>query len=244
MDSEAVRQEIVAIRNVLEDRDHRVIDEGTSHVLAKAEAQTDQAPTGKRWSITISRDKPIRFRESDKKHRYLRVDLWGTLEESLEESGRLLGSLTIRLWSNKEEIYFREGIDSEAIKEAVKQDERDHGRVMSRFHFEGAMQGAWEPKYHFHVGGGGSHREDHEFCWYPEWLDEPRFVYHPMSLILACEFVVANFFPQHFQAISKEQSWRDALLLAQREYVFPYFDLISECRTSEKSVLQHLCEQS
>ncbi|MFH1115145.1 MAG: hypothetical protein V1792_14635 [Pseudomonadota bacterium] len=244
MDSETVREEIIAIRKVLEDPDHRVIDEGTSGVLAAAEAQTHRAPEGKKWSITISRDKPIRFIESDDNHRFLRVDLSGTFEESIEESGRLRGSLTIRLWSDRENIYFREGIDSTAIKGKVEHDERAHGRVMSRFHFEGAMQGSWEPKYHFHVGGSSGYREDHEFCWYPEWLDEPRFAYHPMSLILACEFVLANFFPKRFQSIAREESWREALFLAQREYVFPYFDLISECRTNEKSVLQHLCEQS
>ncbi|MCL4553095.1 MAG: hypothetical protein M1305_06050 [Candidatus Marsarchaeota archaeon] len=244
MDSEAVRQEIVAIRKVLEDPDHRVIDEGTSGVLVAAEAQTHQAPKGKKWSITISQDNPLRFVESDKKRGFLRVDLSGTFEEPLEESGKLRGSLTIRLWSDRENIYFRENIDSRAIKEAVEHDERAQGRVMIRFHFENAMQGAWEPKHHFHLGGSGGYREDHELCWHPEWLDEPRFAYHPMNLILACEFVIANFFPQHFHSITREESWREALILAQREYVFPYFDLISECRTNEKSVLQHLCEQS
>lgn len=243
MHPEEVRQEIVAIQNVLKDPDHRVMDEGSSDVLQKALAQTYQAHKGKKWSITISPDKPIRFRESDEKHRSLRVDLSGTFEESLEEPGKLQGSLTIRLWSDRENIYFREGIDSRTIKEAVEHHERAQGRVMIRFHFESAVHGAWEPMYHFHVGGGSGYREDHEFCWYPEWLNEPRFAYHPMSLILACEFVLANFFSHDFHAIAREDSWREALLLAQREYVFPYFDLISECRTTEKSVLQHLCEQ-
>jgi hypothetical protein len=186
--------------------------------------------------LHIPRGNPIRFRESNKKHNFLRVDLFGKLEQVDLANTELKAGLTIRIWSLKEEHYHRNGVDCIQTKLKIN---RERGRVLTRFHFDSAEHDAWEPRYHFQIGG--KYRDDDEHCWYPPWLDVPRFAYHPMDLILACEFVVANFFPEVFPQIVSEPTWQHALVRAQEEYVFPYLEFVARCKSRRQSLLQHLC---
>jgi len=232
-----VLEEIKTIRSVLFDSHYQILHDESVATLASLEAQIHRQKSRPNWKLVIPVERPIRFREAKKKHHFLRLDLFGCLEQEIDAGPKLKVRITLRAWSSDEDLYHRDGLDCVRTKLRINP---ERGRVLTRFHFDSAEPDAFEPRYHFHVGG--RYREDDEHCWYPEWLNVPRFSYHPMNLILACEFVVANFFPEVFREIACEATWRDALALAQREYVFPHFDFIARLKTTEESLLQHLCQ--
>ena len=240
-----VKRELDTVLNVLY-KDYGLLDNASANSIAKSKAGLSSPPRGTNWRLQIARDSPIRFRECAEKRNSLSVDVFGSIEEPTHPSEglgshppTLSGALTIRVWSRKVGHYYREGVDAIEIKQRVEENAAGTGRVLTRFHFERAESTAIEPLYHLQVGG--RLRDDEEFCWYPEWLKLPRFVHHPLNLILACEFVVANFFPDEYSKIREEPLWRKWVEVAQEEYVFHYYEAICRCRNKKESILHLLC---
>lgn len=94
---------------------------------------------------------------------------------------------------------------------------------VSRWHFDLANQQDGEsmqqgPLTHVQYGGhnSGFRHLDHP-------LKVPRLNHPPMDIILLCEMVVSNFFPQKWDLIRENPSWCDAISTCQRICYSDYF---------------------
>lgn len=183
--------------------------------------------------LEIPPDSPLRFVENPHRDYRFQVDLFCKLFHPLTKTTELFGTLTIRIWSLDQHLCFREGLDSEHLQEKFGEQGK---RVLVRFHFDRANPKQDALKYHLQIGG--VHQEG-EYCWYPEALTIPRFVHHPIGLFLACEYIVANFFPEEYKVISEEPGWTAALRKSQEYFVEPYIQQVRGWK-SEVSLLQHL----
>jgi hypothetical protein len=235
-------KEVEILRWELDD----VLEDGGKRALSQAKAQieaqmTERSPDQKKrkkkqskpWKLIIEQTAPVVFRECEIKGYRFQVDLFCTIAQPDSLLPDLNESLVIRVWSGDERLRVRHGLDSEAIRQAVTQQGR---RVLARFHFDRASPRQEGPKYHLQVGGNPS---PDEHCWHPKELGVPRFVHHPMSLLLACEFVLANFFPATHDVLCREPSWMGALRKAQECFLAPYFDHIKRWN-HDVSLLKYL----
>jgi hypothetical protein len=78
-----------------------------------------------------------------------------------------------------------------------------------------------EPLNHLHVLG----------------FDVPRFPYPPMDIVLLCEFVLINFFPEESNKLRKDPSWKNLVRNSQKMFIEPYFERCQRCLDNEKETL-------
>jgi len=224
-------QELTTIKNVLSG----ILDYRGEDALNQAIGDITRQIKGASpyWVLRIHPDLPLRFVECEVERLKFQVDLFCTIPQPDRNVPGLNESIGIRVWSNDSRLFFRKELDSESILERMNSDGR---RVMLRFHFDRAEQGKKWPEHHFQVGGDP---QENEHCWHPKQLNVPRLIHHPLNLLLACELVVANFFPENYHLISREPTWKGALKKAQEHFIEPYIKKI-RIWNSEVSLLQHL----
>jgi len=182
------------------------------------------------WKFEIEPSRPLLFNICEVKGYKLQVDIFCSISYPDKYFDNWNETLTIRIWSVDEKLFYRESLDFEKLKRIGR-------RVMARFHFDRANPGQAGP--HFHLQIGGKPHLD-EFCWYPKELEVPRFIHHPMNLMLACEFVIANFFPEKYDKISKEVTWQMALKKCQEYYLIPYYKTNMKNWDQKESLLKYL----
>lgn len=208
---------------VLEHR-HPKLRRGQNHVL---------------WKLKIEPSNPLRFVEARVKRYSLEVDLFCDLVQHAGVPSFLEGSLVVRVWSREPKLVYRSGLDADDIRRII---DRGESRVITRFHFERANIGQEGPRYHLQMGGTPEAAEN---CWYPKALTVPRFIHHPVNLVLACDFVVATFFPEKHPTITEEPTWLAAVHRAEDAYLQTYFKNIWHWLNQEenrrgKSLLKEL----
>lgn len=175
------------------------------------------------WRLVIPPGNPLRFTSTkasqDLRHSFA-LDIACQIDQP--QNGRITGehNIAIRLWTSDATLYFRDAYDAARIPLDV---EANGGqRVMLRFHFDHANAGQPGPKHHLQIGGT---QHVGEFFWFPENIRVPRFCHHPLSLLMACEFVVRTFYPEAHVELEKEPTWRGAIATAQHTYLPAYYEL-------------------
>ncbi len=194
------------------------------------------------WEVSIPRDAPIVFQDTDAKRiKYrLRVDLHGQLSEPNPQTNRPTGKhcIVIRVWRLDRQQWYKAQLDHPEIVELVERGGRPPRRVMLRFRFDYDDHSLDEehndlhPQYHLQIGG---QMADDEYCRIVENLAVPRFIHHPLGLTMAIEFVVRNFFPAHRTIFDDENALREALTASQRAYLLPYITSIGAYGNSFQS---------
>lgn len=93
------------------------------------------------------------------------------------------------------------------------------------------------PFFHLQVGGhhpGADRKEEFR-------LKEPRLPYPPTDLLLACEIVVSNFFPDEWRLLRSNPSWIAAICQSQHLCLPVYVERLSSClNVSSYTASQHL----
>lgn len=183
----------------------------------------------KKWSFSIPRETPLTFKENDCK---LQIDISCQIEGiggSIQKQ-----NINLRIWSRDKNISYREGIDSPELKN--KLENLDWKRVILRFHFDlKDLNGEnLEPLFHFHVGGCQMEEEN---CWIPEEIPVPRFPYLPIDLILLCEFVLMNFFPEDYRKLKEDPEWVSLIRKSQEIFQKDYLIRCVRCINNEKDTL-------
>ena len=175
------------------------------------------------WRLEIPPGNPLRFipttASQDLRYSFV-TDIACKIDQPRD--GRITGEhkIAVRMWTSDERLYFREAYDAETILQNVEESGRR--RVILRFHFDYANTGQPGPKHHLQIGGK---QHTGEFCWFPGNIRVPRFCHHPLSLLMACEFVVRTFYPQSHATLEQEASWRGAIADAQNTYLPAYYEL-------------------
>jgi len=194
--------------------------------------------TGQPWSLSISADRPLRFKKSEADKR-IRPDLFGRLTFSNGAWPFSEQNVILRVWSEEMTLSFRQIWDSLQVKETLLQ-RGTAGRVLTRIHFDRAPPEASEPRFHLQFGGQA---EEDELSWHPPNLDLPRILTPPIDIILACEIVVAHFFPTFYETKREEPQWR-ALIRKAQSFDESYYQLCHDCckprSVIEETVLERL----
>jgi hypothetical protein len=218
-------------------REGLITDEG-QEVLRGVAAQL-QPGRGRSWGYSIPRDKPLRFSttpEMRSAHR-LDVDVFCRIAGHGQDKPDPLTAqeIVVRVWTSEKELFYREMWDATRLLELFG-DGTGARRVMIRYRFDRAREGAAELRYHTQFGGMA---DDDELCWHPEKLDVPRIMHPPIDLVLACESVVANFFPKTHAELCRDPEWSALIKSSERLYIGPYLD---ECRAAVRKQTT-LCQQ-
>lgn len=172
------------------------------------------------WDFNIERKKPLRFLMNNSK---LEVDISCNIKGSGDDIKEQ--SMELRIWSYDDKICFRDDVDSASIKEKI----RGSGckRVILRFHIDLRNPDVTnpEPIHHLQIGGIS---EENEYCWFPKQIDVPRFPHPPMDIILICEFVMLNFFPDEYLNLRNKPEWKHIVMYSEDIFLKNYFKKYSE----------------
>jgi hypothetical protein len=225
------------IKQYLDDSSQMLLDEIHDKMNAKINSQRNKGPIV--WKISITRERPLTFKESSEGRFSLHIDLSCDIEGNVDSLNSHQISITkynvsVRIWSHQKEISYRKGIDDPRLQKELEN--LNWRRVISRWHMDLREVNTQkpEPLYHLHFGG---RIEDIEYCWFPEKLEEPRFCCFPMDLVLLCEFILVNFFPKESADLRKKPEWKKLVRKSQHLYVNPYFDQLKKFLNNDSDTL-------
>ena len=179
---------------------------------------------------------PLRFKETTCKGYRLRPDIICNFRWQEEGALPTTQELVLRVWSSDEQLIYREGYDSEAIFDQLTAPYNGlQERVMLRCHFDLANPKQSGPRYHLQIGGNP---RDGEQCWYPKELDLPRLIHQPFDLVLLCELVVANFFPNEYGELRQKPDWHWAVTTSERYLLEEYYaECLAAVRDKKRTLL-------
>jgi hypothetical protein len=234
------------LANILEGSSSSVLDQAIAQVHPAAETwrkgQTNWRRRGVAWGYSISRDQPLEFQVCKVRGYDTFVDLSCAFKWPKDpDAGPLEQNVVLRVWTLEKRLYFRQEWDAEQIQTMVDGLGR---RVMLRLHFDLANPGQPGPKYHIQVGGNPA---GNELCWFPPSVDLPRIPHPPTDLVLACEMIASNFFPEQYRRIRTDLIWRGAIRDTQRSVLQEYFQRCHETVAREQhdqSLLDHLWNEA
>jgi len=104
------------------------------------------------------------------------------------------------------------------------------GNLQSRWHIDLANQkegGSYQDGPLFHLQSGGhkpqaNRKEELK-------ISRPRWAMPPMELILTCEMILANFYPEKWEIIRTEKRWLKLIHIAQYMCYSAYYQRIHDC---------------
>jgi hypothetical protein len=231
-----------SMRGILSGNASQVLEEA----IAEARVSSEQSQLDRRrkkknprhWGYSVRPERPLEFRECEVGGYRATVDLYCSFrwppESSLPASEQ---NVTFRIWSLDDSLSFRDQWDSEHVRQTIT---RTNRRVISRFHFDLANAGQPGPRYHFQSGGVA---HVNECCWIPEAADIPRIAHPPVDLVLTCQMIAANFFPERYREIRANPSWWAAVREAQNYFCADYYNFCHRTltdRNAQRSLLDQL----
>lgn len=92
-------------------------------------------------------------------------------------------------------------------------------RKIFQFHIDQKDSEAEEPWNHLHI----------------DEFNEPRFPFPPMDLILICEFMFINYFPERTKVLRKDGGWRKMVRKSQDMFQQKYFSECQNCIEHNKT---------
>ncbi len=171
------------------------------------------------WGYKIRKSKPLRFQSVQCQGHTVRTDVFCDLQWG-EDGLPTNQEIALRVWSLDESLSFREDWDSQKVLAYLAEVGRAD-RVVFRCHFDMANTNQPGPENHLQVGGNG---ELDEQCWFPTSIKIPRFAHPPMDLLLVCQMVAANFFPDLYQGVKESPGWRSRVKESEQLVWKEYYD--------------------
>lgn len=224
---------------ILHDSSYRVLDEamaGLRPLMQKVSGRSKREKL-KKWGYTITPSAPLRFRPTKVDGLVMWADLFCTLEWEEEGTTPIEQVVQLRVWSNEPTFLYpnereavEEGRDVEELDPQIKEVVEnmtgvDSGRVIYRCHFDKANTGQPGPSYHVQFGG-----EPHagECCWLPHIISVPRIVHTPFDLVLTCELIVANLYPDVYDGVKNDPNWKSIIYQSQANLLEGYYQNCAE----------------
>lgn len=117
------------------------------------------------------------------------------------------------------------------------------GKVLIRHHVDLANykpdENTFQPGPLFHLQFGGHTPKQTRTFEIP--IKEPRWPCFPMDLVLVCEVIVANFYPEAWEKLRNERHWREAVITSQQFCLSPFLkNLAEKMSDTKRTVLDHL----
>lgn len=234
-----LRQIPQLLRDALDDSAKRVVEQAAASLNGPIERLKGKSTKKLKglggWGLRIDRNEPLRFSVCSVRKYRVQVDLfcdtrWPADPDAVIESH----TMGVRVWALDSEVYFRPNWDAAGMQARLA----SHGRrVIMRWHYDRANADQDGPVYHLQVGGNP---EGTEFCWLHPFLQVPRFVCAPTDLVLACEFIIANFYSPVFDRIRKEPGWKALVRKSQEELLHDYYSKCHAAMNRGDSILDAL----
>lgn len=205
-------------------------------------AQSIRAGSEENWELIITPDNPLQFIKAELDDR-VKPDIFCEITASGNEDYPLTHlRLVLRAWSIQENLSYRPEWDSEKIMERLKE-YYTIDRVISRCHYDNCSVDQYAPYYHFQFHGT-PHVD--ELYWFPHNVELPHFPSPPIDLILACEVVVATFFPTIYYELLQKGEWRKLIKESEEFILKKYYERCKNYLDSsppDQTLLDSLCNQ-
>jgi len=120
--------------------------------------------------------------------------------------------------------------------------DRSNSELQSRWHVDLANlkeEGIYQAGPLFHLQGGGHQPQGDRKTELK--VSIPRWHFPPMELILTCEMIIANFYPEKWKRIKGQRGWLELIQVAQQLCYPQYCQRIQACLSGKQdSVLEAL----
>jgi hypothetical protein len=221
------------LATILASSSSRVLDDAIAQVHDAADVcrkgPTNWRKRGRPWGYQISKGQPLQFQVCKVRGYDTIVDICCVLRCPVDEAAEPLEqNFALRVWSLDRRQCFRRGWDADEIESIFDGSAR---RVMLRLHFDLASSDQPGPKYHVQVGGIPA---GDELWWMPPSVNLPRIAHPPIDIVLLCEMIAANFFPEQYREIRTDPIWRGAIRDTQRSVLQKYFQLCHDTVAREQ----------
>ena len=172
------------------------------------------------WVFEIPKDKRLSFKINNDKNENI-----GFIEISCKIKGLkaviIEQNIIVTYFSRNVDLIYRSDWDSESVQNRY---DSNKGRVMLKFHFDKKCEDAkiLEPKYHFHIGGKS---DENECYWHPKQIELPRLPYPPMDIIILCDIILLNYFPNQYTKLKSDNpEWRKLVKKSQNFFQKDYIE--------------------
>jgi len=236
MKAKRMATNITRLRGML--KKHKLVADETLWIMNEAASQVGSCPP-KEWEILITPDRPVEFVRTETDDR-LRPDVFCNIKATT--NGTLPLShlrLVLRVWSVTKDMSFRPDWDSNRIRQEFRRIGA-FSRVMFRCHYDNCSPQQYAPIFHMHFGGDPTNGEH---CWFPHFLELPRFPSPPIDLILACELVVATFFPSVHRKLMQNGAWISLIQESESFFLGEFYKTCKnyfDSKPSFSTLLDHL----
>ncbi|MGA9100240.1 MAG: hypothetical protein WB392_15060 [Methanotrichaceae archaeon] len=205
----------------------------------------DQKGRDIEWEIDIPKGDSLKFKDIERNGNRLEVQLSCKIKgiaPTLESENLIITEYKTQLWirSLEKKLSFRPKFDSRDLCHQLS--ENDWKRVILSFHvdFRDPNTRIYEPIFHLHVGG---RLEEKELCWIPNTIEEPRFYFFPLDVVLLSEFILLNYRPEVHDELRKQPEWTKRIIYSQNLYLKPYvLKVYNYLDDNNYTLLNHLAQ--
>lgn len=220
-------------------------------VIAEAEAQTYEKRGFVVYPETPLAFNPVYYKEVGQE---VWVDLYCDVRWEGSDPLPTQQDLKIRVWTTIDDPYLHpheraaleanssaEGSD---VLDAMEAARYGGGRVIHRCHYDRANVGDGrsgslpQPGPRFHLQFGGAPRSD-EFPWLTRVISVPRLPAPPIDLVLACDIIASNFYPDLHQNLVADSQWTAAVRRSERGAVKSYLEQSLQAIKEERCALHY-----
>lgn len=193
-----------------------IIDEHAVSVFSKLKSNLNSQKGKTSWSIKVNRGEPITF------------------SQCLDDKGEIIVPKIISDYVVVKDKTEYPPFD--ALDIALEIEYYD-GRPLTRWHIDKAnkQEKGFQEGPLFHVQMGGHH---HNNRGEDLPIKRPRWNHPPLDIVLLCELVAANFFPERWQELNEDPTWRECVTQCQKYCYTGYINKLQQAlNTSSKTIL-------
>lgn len=121
----------------------------------------------------------------------------------------------------------------------------DEGNILIKHHIDlaNSPKGGFQEGPLFHLQFGGHTPKNSKSFEVP--IKEPRWLCIPLDVVLLCEVVVANFYPDDWVQLKQQPGWHDPIVASQKLCVVPFLSALqNKASASSHTLLDHLWAQT
>jgi hypothetical protein len=159
-----------------------------------------------RWAYEISESNPIEFRWTHSPH----------INKNIRP--RIYASIGVQQHSAGGVCFDRLDLALEIIDEG--------SNVLIKHHIDlaNSLAGQFQAGPLFHIQFGGHTPKNTKIFEVP--IKEPRWLCIPLDVVLLCEVVVANFYPEDWAELKRLPSWHDPIIASQKLCIIPFLNAL------------------
>lgn len=197
----------------------------SAHVFYEVAKNTVPLGTGSiKWAYEVTESNPIEFKRTYNSHinRDIRPRIYASISVHQQPAGGV--------------CFDRLDLALEIID--------DENNVLIKHHIDlaNSSSGQFQDGPLFHLQFGGHTPKNSKTFEVP--IKEPRWLCIPLDIVLLCEVVVANFYPEDWNELKQLPGWHNPIVASQKLCIVPFLEALkNKASASEFTLLDHLWAQ-